>query len=197
MLHNRLQSRSVICIPFSLAAYDLATSTREPPHLCARRLQLLTPSLGSQSTPASRPHSRQSNISNASTASTQPMCGSIGTSASSSSSMDVVDGLSNDDHIIQPSDAHFTQWQESTNESDRLALTLDEIVHIRSVMTKAELEGLPVDIQIKEDVERRKVCFLCLRTRFSLFAWGAQCKLCARTVCSKCYSKVSSNYYQF
>ncbi|CAD7079614.1 unnamed protein product [Hermetia illucens] len=80
-------------------------------------------------------------------------------------------------------------WAERI--SDRLSLTLEEIVHIRSVMTKAELEGLPVGVRIKEDVERRKVCFLCLRTRFSIFGpWGVQCKLCQRTVCSKCYTKM-------
>lgn len=74
---------------------------------------------------------------------------------------------------------------------DRLSLTLEEIVHIRSVMTKAELESLPVGVQIKEDVEKRKVCFLCLRTRFSIFGpWGIQCKICQRTVCSKCHTKV-------
>ncbi|XP_050321656.1 protein spire isoform X2 [Bactrocera neohumeralis] len=74
---------------------------------------------------------------------------------------------------------------------DRLSLTLEEIVHIRSVMTKAELEGLPVGVRVKEDVEKRKVCFLCLRTRFSIFGpWGIQCKLCQRTVCSKCYTKM-------
>lgn len=84
------------------------------------------------------------------------------------------------------------QWNESIDVSDRLALTLEEIVHIRSVMTKAELEGLPVGVQVKEDVERRKVCFLCLRTRFTFLGqWGVQCKLCKRTVCSKCHSKVS------
>lgn len=81
------------------------------------------------------------------------------------------------------------QWTDRI--SDRLSLTLEEIVHIRSVMTKAELEGLPVGIRVKEDVERRKVCFLCLRTRFSIFgAWGTQCKLCQRTVCSKCNTKM-------
>lgn len=37
-----------------------------------------------------------------------------------------------------------------------------------------------------------QVCFLCLKTRFSIFGpWGQICKLCNRTVCSKCYSKVN------
>ena len=38
-----------------------------------------------------------------------------------------------------------------------LSLTLEEIVHIRSVLTKAELESLPVEGRIKEEVEKRKV----------------------------------------
>ncbi|KXJ74532.1 hypothetical protein RP20_CCG013461 [Aedes albopictus] len=82
------------------------------------------------------------------------------------------------------------QWKDTFNLNDRLSLTLEEIVHIRSVMTKAELEGLPVDVHIKEDVEKRKVCFLCLRTRFTLFARGILCKLCQRTVCNKCNQKM-------
>ncbi|EDV54560.2 protein spire isoform X2 [Drosophila erecta] len=80
-------------------------------------------------------------------------------------------------------------WMERGD--DRLSVTLAEIVHIRSVMTKAELEGLPMDVRVKEDVEKRRVCFLCLRTRFSFFGpWGIQCKLCQRTVCAKCYTKM-------
>lgn len=76
---------------------------------------------------------------------------------------------------------------------ERLSLTLDEIVHIRSVLTKAELESLPVEGRVKEDVEKRRVCFLCLKTRFGLLGpWGQRCRLCKRTVCVKCYSKVST-----
>lgn len=43
---------------------------------------------------------------------------------------------------------------------DRLSLTLEEIVHIRSVLTKAELEVLPVEGRVKEDVEKRRVSYL-------------------------------------
>ena len=38
-----------------------------------------------------------------------------------------------------------------------LELTLDEVVHIRSVLTKAELENLPLEGTLKEDVEKGKV----------------------------------------
>lgn len=82
------------------------------------------------------------------------------------------------------------QWKDTFNLNDRLSLTLEEIVHIRSVMTKAELEGLPVDIHIKDDVEKKKVCFLCLRTRFTMFTRGIQCRLCCRMVCNKCNQKM-------
>lgn len=123
------------------------------------------------SMPPSRPDSRQSEVSQ-STVLTQP------TSMTDTWSKNSLDEK---------------EWKETAGitVNDRLSLTLEEIVHIRSVMTKAELEGLPVGIQVKEDVERKKVCFLCLRTRFSIFGqWGVLCKLCNRTVCSKCYSKM-------
>jgi hypothetical protein len=38
-----------------------------------------------------------------------------------------------------------------------LTLTLQELIHIRSVLTKAEIESLPVEGNFKEDVENRKV----------------------------------------
>ena len=56
---------------------------------------------------------------------------------------------------------------------DRLSLTLSEIVHIRTVLTKAELEALPVEGHVRSDVENRKVgvcvfalCFLSLNYLF-------------------------------
>lgn len=83
-------------------------------------------------------------------------------------------------------------WHETMSVDDRLSLTLEEIVHIRSVLTKAELEALPVEGHIKSDVENRKVCFLCLKTRFGIFGpWGHRCTLCKRTICSKCCSKMN------
>ncbi|XP_055371749.1 protein spire isoform X2 [Condylostylus longicornis] len=99
--------------------------------------------------------------------------------------------LSNTESFTKNNDHDETNshWMDKTT-SDRLSLTLEEIVHIRSVMTKAELEGLPVGVRVKEEVEKRKICFLCLRTRFTIFVWGIQCKLCQRTVCSKCSSKM-------
>jgi len=70
---------------------------------------------------------------------------------------------------------------------DCLSLTLDEVQHIRSVLTKAELESLGVTRTLKEDLEKGKICFTCLKTRFSFFGpWKVICKLCERTICEKC-----------
>uniref|UniRef100_A0A2P2I985 Protein spire-like n=1 Tax=Hirondellea gigas TaxID=1518452 RepID=A0A2P2I985_9CRUS len=74
---------------------------------------------------------------------------------------------------------------------DCLSLTLEEVVHIRNVLTKADLEALPLDLTIKEDMARGKVCFLCMKVRFSFFGqWSVECRLCKRNVCKKCVSKM-------
>ena len=67
-----------------------------------------------------------------------------------------------------------------------LDLNLEEVAHIRSVLTRAELEALPLDSAIKELVEAGRLCFLCLTTRFGLFSRGVRCAVCHQTVCSKC-----------
>ena len=74
--------------------------------------------------------------------------------------------------------------------SPSLDLTLSEVAHIRSVLTKAELEGLTIDADLREDLERGKVCFLCMKTRFGIFSWSYQCQLCQHSVCSSCLGKV-------
>lgn len=89
------------------------------------------------------------------------------------------------------------QWASALQTLD---LTLAEVVHIRSVLTKAELEGLTIDANLREDLEKAKVCFLCMKTRFGIFTWSYQCQLCHHTVCSGCLTKVSGeswiSYYR-
>ena len=46
-----------------------------------------------------------------------------------------------------------------------LDLNLEEVAHIRSVLTRAELEALPLDTGVKAAVEAARLCFLCLTTR--------------------------------
>ncbi|XP_025114708.1 protein spire homolog 1-like isoform X4 [Pomacea canaliculata] len=80
------------------------------------------------------------------------------------------------------------RWQ---NPIECLSLTLEEVTHIRSVLTKAELESLISHPDLYHQVSKSKVCFTCKTTRFTLFGeWGTKCKFCKRTVCSKCMRKM-------
>lgn len=43
---------------------------------------------------------------------------------------------------------------------------------------------------LKSDLLNEKICFACMKKRFTLFgSWGKRCYLCQRVTCSKC-----SNY---
>ncbi|XP_048485369.1 protein spire isoform X2 [Plutella xylostella] len=165
----------------ALESYDLATqcpsrraSMRR--HTVAHPHPVCTSGEGVHSLPHSRPGSRASCAGAASLASSDDAA--LGELSWSRSSLQ--------DELIKSK-----QWQDAMMTDDRLSLTLEEIVHIRSVLTKAELEVLPVEGRVKEDVEKRRVCFLCLKTRFGIFGpWGQKCKLCKKTVCQKCCSKM-------
>lgn len=82
---------------------------------------------------------------------------------------------------------HSDQWVAALQ---TLELTLEEVVHIRSVLTRAELEALPLDNNLKEDVEKGKICFLCMKTRFGMFNWGTRCQMCSQQVCGRCSAKM-------
>ena len=55
----------------------------------------------------------------------------------------------------------FTFQEHWTTALKTLDLTLDEVVHIRSVLTKAELEALPLEGELKHDVEKGRVSGRC------------------------------------
>lgn len=189
-----------------LESYDLATqcpSRRASARKHARRSIALTALTGTTSLPHSRPQSRQHIGATESSLSQGP---------SPNISVNPSPSLSPQPRARQPrrsqtiaegtkdSEDQNEDWQDDKGQKptlgdmfldERLSLTLEEIVHIRSVLTKAELESLPVEGRVKEDVEKRRVCFLCLKTRFGLLGpWGQRCRLCERTVCVKCYSKM-------
>ncbi|XP_050587591.1 protein spire isoform X3 [Bombus affinis] len=191
-----------------LESYDLATqcpsrraSARKH---AARRSIALTALTGTTSLPHSRPQSR--------TQCTGATESSLSQGPSPNISVNPSPSLSPQPRARQPRRSQTIvegtkdredqneDWQDDKGQKptlgdmfldERLSLTLEEIVHIRSVLTKAELESLPVEGRVKEDVEKRRVCFLCLKTRFGLLGpWGQRCRLCERTVCVKCYSKM-------
>ena len=96
----------------------------------------------------------------------------------------------NDELIVNPSEDPRDQVTDSTDwtrTEECLSLTLDEVQHIRTELTKAELESLGVTRSLKDDLEKGKICFTCLKTRFSYFGPSKViCKLCKRTICEKC-----------
>ncbi|XP_011861517.1 PREDICTED: protein spire isoform X2 [Vollenhovia emeryi] len=198
-----------------LESYDLATqcpsrraSARRHAAKCTIPLASLT---GTTSLPQSRPHSRQRTGLADVTSSQGPSPNiSLNPSPNCSPQPRAPRQLRQAHTIAYESKsdkAHSDEWEDDVDKKatlgdmlldERLSLTLDEIVHIRSVLTKAELESLPVEGRVKEDVEKRRVCFLCLKTRFGLLGpWGQRCRLCKRTVCVKCYSKMRIPTEQF
>ncbi len=75
--------------------------------------------------------------------------------------------------------------------SDCLQLTFEELCHIRSVLTKAELDYLLFDSRLFYDVSKGKICFSCRKTRFNIFIWGYTCRICKQRVCKRCLRNVS------
>ncbi|XP_035385218.1 protein spire homolog 1 isoform X3 [Electrophorus electricus] len=73
-----------------------------------------------------------------------------------------------------------------------LALTVEEVMHIRQVLVKAELEKFQQyqykDIYIA--LKKGKLCFCCREKKFSIFTWSYTCQFCKRPVCSQCCKKL-------
>ncbi|CAG2110267.1 unnamed protein product [Medioppia subpectinata] len=79
-----------------------------------------------------------------------------------------------------------------------LSLSLQEVQHIRNVLTKAELETLAVTKDLRSDLENGKICFTCLKTRFSFFGqWPRECQICKRVVCERCATKMHIPFANF
>ncbi|XP_064599445.1 protein spire homolog 1-like [Liolophura sinensis] len=89
-------------------------------------------------------------------------------------------------------DLYRTYTKKWQNPVECLSLRLDEVMHIREVLTKAELESLSNQPFLYNQISKVKLCFTCKTTRFTLFGqWGTKCRLCKRTVCNKCLRKMN------
>ncbi|XP_066530368.1 protein spire homolog 1 isoform X2 [Hoplias malabaricus] len=71
-----------------------------------------------------------------------------------------------------------------------LALTVEEVMHIRQVLVKAELEKFQQYKDIYNALKKGKLCFSCRTKRFSIFTWSYTCQFCKRPVCSQCCKKM-------
>lgn len=77
-----------------------------------------------------------------------------------------------------------------TEEKPHRDLTLEEVGHIRSQITSAELASLDISKDKRKDYDKGRICFLCAKTRFNLFNWAYPCQLCKRQVCKTCSDKI-------
>ncbi|XP_062866433.1 protein spire homolog 1 isoform X2 [Trichomycterus rosablanca] len=71
-----------------------------------------------------------------------------------------------------------------------MSLTVEEVMHIRQVLVKAELEKYQHYKDIYTALKKGKLCFSCRTKRFSIFTWSYTCQFCKRPVCSQCCKKM-------
>lgn len=83
------------------------------------------------------------------------------------------------------------------SKSNSLQLSFDELCHIRSVLTKVELDSLLFDTNLYNDVLNGKICFSCRKSSFNLFRWGHKCQICKQRVCGKCLRQVSLGFFSY
>lgn len=81
-------------------------------------------------------------------------------------------------------------WMGRTEALQTLNLRLDEVAHIRSVLTKAELESLPLDGNVRDNVEKGKV-----DVQRYLMKTSTICKDCFRFAESSIYNICTLSYY--
>uniref|UniRef100_A0A8C5QVF5 Spire type actin nucleation factor 1 n=1 Tax=Leptobrachium leishanense TaxID=445787 RepID=A0A8C5QVF5_9ANUR len=90
--------------------------------------------------------------------------------------------------------AYASRWRAPQEEFcypvESLALTVEEVMHIRQVLVKAELEKFQQYKEVYNALKKGKLCFCCRTKRFSLFTWSYTCQFCKRPVCSQCCKKM-------
>ncbi|XP_057693639.1 protein spire homolog 2 isoform X1 [Corythoichthys intestinalis] len=85
------------------------------------------------------------------------------------------------------------QWmcvqEEFSHPVDSLALTVDEVINVRRVLVKAEMEKFLQSKELYNNLKKGKVC-CCCRVKFPIFSWPSSCLLCKRSVCNACSAKM-------
>ncbi|XP_036690877.1 protein spire homolog 2 isoform X5 [Balaenoptera musculus] len=81
------------------------------------------------------------------------------------------------------------QWLEFSHPVESLALTVEEVMDVRRVLVKAEMEKFLQNKELFSSLKKGKIC-CCCRTKFPLFSWPPTCLFCKRAVCSSCNIKM-------
>uniref|UniRef100_A0A2I3HS39 Protein spire homolog 1 n=1 Tax=Nomascus leucogenys TaxID=61853 RepID=A0A2I3HS39_NOMLE len=92
--------------------------------------------------------------------------------------------------FLPPSRQSSRSLEEFCYPVECLALTVEEVMHIRQVLVKAELEKYQQYKDIYTALKKGKLCFCCRTRRFSFFTWSYTCQFCKRPVCSQCCRKM-------
>ncbi|NXL83250.1 SPIR2 protein, partial [Alectura lathami] len=88
-----------------------------------------------------------------------------------------------------PSSGSKHLWLEFSHPVESLALTVEEMINVRRVLVKAEMEKFLQSKDLYNSLKKGKVC-CCCRAKFPLFSWPAACLFCKRSVCSSCSLKM-------
>uniref|UniRef100_U3E837 Protein spire homolog 2 n=1 Tax=Callithrix jacchus TaxID=9483 RepID=U3E837_CALJA len=80
-------------------------------------------------------------------------------------------------------------WLEFSHPVESLALTVEEVMDVRRVLVKAEMEKFLQNKELFSSLKKGKIC-CCCRARFPLFSWPPTCLLCKRAVCTSCSIKM-------
>ncbi|KAJ6657160.1 hypothetical protein lerEdw1_002749 [Lerista edwardsae] len=79
--------------------------------------------------------------------------------------------------------------QEFSHPVESLALTVEEMINVRRVLVKAEMEKFLQSKELYSSLRKGKIC-CCCKTKFALFSWPPTCLFCKRAVCSSCSLKI-------
>ncbi|XP_065423444.1 protein spire homolog 2 isoform X3 [Chrysemys picta bellii] len=80
-------------------------------------------------------------------------------------------------------------WLEFSHPVESLALTVEEMMDVRRVLVKAEMEKFLPSKELYNSLKKGKIC-CCCRTKFPLFSWPQACVFCKRSVCTSCSLKI-------
>ncbi|KTG47385.1 hypothetical protein cypCar_00038720, partial [Cyprinus carpio] len=83
--------------------------------------------------------------------------------------------------------------EEFSHPVDSLALTVEEVINVRRILVKAEMEKYMQNKELYNNLKKGKIC-CCCRVKFPLFSWPSTCLLCKRSVCSSCSAKMKIPY---
>ncbi|XP_023378469.1 protein spire homolog 2, partial [Pteropus vampyrus] len=88
---------------------------------------------------------------------------------------------------VAPDTSHL--WLEFSHPVESLALTVEEVMDVRRVLVKAEMEKFLQNKELFNSLKKGKIC-CCCRTKFPLFSWPPTCLFCKRAVCTSCSIKM-------